>query len=387
MINSIKEFVVEELLHKKVGIEEISCILLNNSWYRKINCSRIECIVFVKGRPRFVARWYQDPFSKKDFSKEYEIQRLLSAKVGFRVPQPLKLTKINKRMVFFEEYLPGVPLERYVQKYHFHILSPQEAFNYAEQIQQDLDNLRITSSYKAFKEELEEIWSQFLLHIKPSLFFEVSLEIAKKHVLEFFEGKEVFKRLTSGDFICQNILINRESLGLVDFEFAEETHLYFLDWFRFVHYFPSPIDKDKIFVNNEWLKMALDSESDTSKALWCIFFVKDLLLKSTVFREELLTIEKSNLVRRIANLLIKNDEMWNFLYEEKILCEEKIRTLQEQIQSIYSSRTWRVGRIATAPWRWGRDLCYILREKLLSSVLREKAEKEGNSNHKDNANR
>jgi len=348
MIEKIKSIISDEIFNKEIEKENISCILLSSGWYRKAEASRTICIAFINGYPRIVARWYQDPFSSRDFSKEYEVQQRLSTKVNFKVPNPINILDVGGRNVLFENFLYGIPIERLLQGYSGE-LQPQEAFLHTKRIQDSLDNLSTLSSYDLLKEEMEKIWDDFFAVFEPSVLEELFFEKIKERILNFFKDRKIFKRLSSGDFVCRNILLDKNNnLGLVDYEFAEETHFYFLDWFRFVFCFPVTISGNLNF-KDEFLSLALKKEDEDSMAFWALFYIKDFLIKASVFLKELIQIEKKDLLNKFV-LTFKDDELWSFFRDEKM------KEMENELSLIYSSRSWKVGRIATAPWRWGKKI-------------------------------
>ena len=319
--------------------------LISSGSYRNYQRGRINFIIFNdKGTPLFFAKFFKDKQMNKLIENEFEKQLFLCTTYkNLRIPKPLALLNINGFSIMVEEAFDGKTLSRILSE-DPSIESVIEVIDYGNKVQNELNKSLQLSSFSEFEYEVHD-----LIHVFTSAYNPTPLEefLIKKYTdifLEQFKNKKIYKRFTNGDFVPRNIILSSDHLPvLIDFEFVEETHLYFLDWFRFFTYYfnvqPEIIqhilehDFEDYFLNAALFRFRNSKDLVNNPiigAMWLIFYMKDFIIKSYVFPNQQFKKEREHLRLKLSMLLSST-----FTQDQEIIDlirNAQIAQLQEQAQ-------------------------------------------------------
>ncbi|MFY3740373.1 MAG: hypothetical protein HMLIMOIP_000810 [Candidatus Nitrosomirales archaeon] len=232
---------------------------------------------------------------------------------NLKIPYPVSLVEINGRKVMVEEAVDGRTLykkweeNRTTSNYH-------EVIEHATQVQMLLNKNLILSNFTDFANEISELTSQFIALYRPTPTERASIVKLVNLLIDEFKNRNIYKRYTNGDFSLTNILLDADMAPiLLDFELAEETHLYFLDWFNFIFCFNIPrktieplpnSNCDTTFVNALSYIKNLNHESDNQivKAQWLLFYMKLFVTNSHAYPKFEAEIQRINMKSKLKTL-------------------------------------------------------------------------------------
>jgi len=273
----------------------ISYMPTSTSRYKHYVHSRFNYTIFSDASPVLCVRFYSDKNSNARLEREYDIQRTIYTKyTNLKIPYPVSLFEINGRKVMVEEAFAGKTLykkweeDRTTNNCH-------EVIEYATQVQMLLNKNLILSNFTDFANEINALTSQFIALYRPPPTEEALIMRLVNLLIDAFKDKSIYKRYTNGDFYPSNILLGLENEPiLLDFESAEETHLYFLDWFSFIFYFNIPSKSIESLLNNNcdttfanalsYIKHPSHmSNNSIVRAQWLLFYMKEFLRKSLAY--------------------------------------------------------------------------------------------------------
>jgi hypothetical protein len=296
------ELIINELLNNEDVVQKynlnrstISYIPTSKSPYRNYLRSRFSYIILSGASPALCVRFYNDKNSNALLEREYDIQRTIYTKYkNLKIPHPVALFEINGCKVMVEEAFLGKTLYKKWEENRA-TNNCHAVIEHATQVQMRLNENLIRSNFTALANEIHELTSQFIALYRPTPTEQASIMKLVNLLIDEFRNKSIYKRYTNGDFNPKNILLDVENAPiLLDFERAEETQLYFLDWFKFICYFTIPrktieavlnSNCDTTFVNAlSYIKnLNYVSNNQIVKAQWLLFYMKEFLRQSLAY--------------------------------------------------------------------------------------------------------
>jgi peptidoglycan hydrolase CwlO-like protein len=352
IINELKGS--KELLEHYDPSGQLHYALISSGSYRTYQKGRINIVIFNEdGNPLFFLKFYKDKQTNPLMEAEFEkLKFLCSQYKNLKISKPLALLKIHDFSIMVIEAFNGKTLSRLLSE-NPSIENVIDAIEYGKKVQADLNDTLLVSHFSAFEHEVDDLVHAFTSLYKPTPFVE---SLIKKYTDIFkyeFKDKPVYKRVTNGDFVPKNIILSGDRLPvLIDFEFMEETHLYFLDWFRFfTYYFNVPLeiihhilehDFDDYFLNAALFKFRDPKElvnDPTIGALWLVFYLKDFIIKSSVMPDQQLKNEREHLRSTLSSLLTsvftQDHEIMELIRDEQIKdLESGLQQREQQISEL-----------------------------------------------------
>jgi hypothetical protein len=170
----------------------------------------------------------------KEFANLSKVRNMLGGGLEQSVPEPL--LALPKKGILVTSKLPGTPLTATLKKYGNRLCGPfsvsairetaQRAGKWLKTFQDATRSEPLAFDTDSFLADLEGRLSRlhsrgFELGLAAEILKHVSLQIAS------FDGKLIPAAARHGDFIAQNVLIEGDRVGVVDFEgFAERDAVY-----------------------------------------------------------------------------------------------------------------------------------------------------------------
>ena len=327
--------------------------LISSGSYRNYQRGRINFIIFnEKAIPLFFVKFYKDKQMNKLIENEFEKQLFLCTTYkNQKIPKPLALLNINGFSIMVEEAFNGKTLSRFLSE-DSSIENVIEVIDYGKKVQNELNKNLQLSSFSEFEDEVHDLVHAFTSIYKPTPLEEFLIKKYTDIFIKQFKDKTVYKRFTNGDFIPKNIILSSDRLPvLIDFEFVEETHLYFLDWFRFfTYYFNVPPEIIHHILEHDFedyfLNAALFRFRDLKNlvnnpvigAMWLIFYMKDFIIKSYVFPIQQFKKERENLRSKLSSAFIQDQDIID------LIRNAQIAQLQEEINKMLQLKSVRLHR-------------------------------------------
>ncbi len=316
------ELIINELLNDKDVAQEynlsrstISYVQTSKSPYRNFVHSRFNYIIISGASPVLCVRFYNDKNSNTRLEREFEIQRTIHAKYkNLKIPYPVTLFEVNGCKVMVEEAFDGKTLYKKWEERRT-TNTCHEIIQRATLVQMLLNENLILSNFMDLASEISELASQFIALYRPTPVEEASIMKLVNLLIDDFKNKTIYKRYTNGDFSFTNIQLAAENaLILLDFELAEETHLYFLDWLNLIVSFNIPRNAVAPIINgnhNAVFANALSyvkdpnlvSDSQIVKAQWLLFYMKHFLRNSQAYPELEAEIQRITMKSKLKTLL------------------------------------------------------------------------------------
>jgi len=292
--------------------------LISSGRYRTYQRGRINFLIFnEKGNPLFFVKFYKDKQMNKLIEYEFEKQHFLCTTYkNLKIPEPLAILNINGFSIMVEEAFSGKTLSRLLSE-NPSIERVIEVIDYGKKVQDELNESLLLSSFSEFEREVKELIHTFTSIYNPTPFEDLLIKKSTDFFLERFKHKQVYKRFTNGDFVPKNIILPSDCLPiLIDFEFVEETHLYFIDWFRFfTYYFNVPPELIQPILEHEFEDSSINAalfrfrdpkefvNNTTIGTMWLVFHMKDFIIKSYVMPDQELKKEREHLRSMLTSLL------------------------------------------------------------------------------------
>jgi glycosyltransferase involved in cell wall biosynthesis/GT2 family glycosyltransferase len=318
------DFIISELTKDKDilgaygNLCDLKFGLISTGTYRKYDKGKICYLVFGRNdKPLFFIKHYKVSQMNPMIEDEYKKQLFLyNSYQGLKIPKPLALININGINVSVEEAHSGASL--------YKILSESvsrdnviKAINYASKIQIALNRNLLLSDSSNLGKEVNNLTYGFFKVYNPSEREENFIQKCISSYVDQFRNQAVYTRFSNGDFVSKNIILSPDdnSLSLIDFEFIEQTHLYYLDWFRFfTYYFPIEppafaslvnYNFEDPFINKVMLSCAnLNNfaSEPSAAAMWILFNMKDFIIKCHVFPSHQIIKEREILASKLAEV-------------------------------------------------------------------------------------
>jgi|GEM_PF-6081578 len=315
------ELVINKLLNDEdiaqkynLNRSTISYVLTSRSPYRNYLHSRFNYTILSGASPVLCVRFYSDNNSNIRLEREFDIQRNIYTKyTNLKIPCPVSLFEINGCEVMVEEAFLGKTLYKKWEENRT-TSNCHEVIEHATQVQMLLNEDLVLSNFTEFANEINELTSRFIALYRPTLTERASIMKLVSLLIGEFKNASIYKRYTNGDFNPTNILLDVDNSPiLLDFELAEETHLYFLDWFNLIFCFNIPrktIERllnsncDTTFVNALSYIKNLNHVSDNQivKAQWLLFYMKLFVTNSHAYPKFEVEIQRINMKSKLKTL-------------------------------------------------------------------------------------
>ena len=292
--------------------KKLSYVMISTGGYKPYEKGKIVFLILQDGVPSITVKFYKVPNGL--IQDQFKKQEIIYNKCGGKgIPKPLGILMLNDNEIMIEEGINGKNLERYISD------NPSQALlkSIIHKIISLYDHLNSTlesSTFVAFNKEVEQILDRFIELYSPSENELLTIRECVSTFLLNFKNENISKRYSNGDFISRNLIVDNENVTLVDFEYVNETHLYFLDWFRFFKYQYSISNdylyniilnteiNDDLFISSlrEFTKYRSNKQFDIASRL--IFEIREYIQRSDSLSLALCNEEKKGMSNLIADI-------------------------------------------------------------------------------------
>ena len=292
--------------------KKLSYVMISTGGYKPYEKGRIVFLILQDNIPSIIVKFYKVPNGL--IQDQFKKQEIIYKKCGGKgIPKPLGILMFNDTQIMIEEGVNGKNLERYISDNPSQDLV-KSVMRRIISLYDHLNNMLEPSTFDAFNKEVDQILDKFIKLYSPS---ENELLTVRECISIFFQdfkNEKIFKRYSNGDFISRNLIVDDENITLIDFEYANETHLYLFDWFRFFKYqFSLSNDylyniiinteiNDDLFISSlrEFTKHRSNKQFDVASRL--IFEIKEYVLRSDSLSLALYNEEKKGMSSFISDI-------------------------------------------------------------------------------------
>ena len=275
--------------------------MISTGGYKPYEKGRIVFLILQDNIPSIIVKFYKVPNGL--IQDQFKKQEIIYKKCGGKgIPKPLGILMLNDTEIMIEEGVNGKNLERYISDNPSQDLV-KSVMHRIISLHDHLNNMLEPSTFDAFNKEVNQILDKFIKLYSPS---ENELLTVRKCISIFFQdfkNEKIFKRYSNGDFISRNLIVDDENITLIDFEYVNETHLYFFDWFRFFKY---QFSLSNDYLNNIILNTEINDDSFISS-----------LREFTKHRSNKQFDVASRLVFEIKEYVLRSDSLSLALYNEE----------------------------------------------------------------------
>ena len=281
--------------------KKLSYVMISTGGYKPYEKGRIVFVILQDKIPSIIVKFYKVPNGL--IQDQFKKQEIIYKKCGGKgIPKPLGILMFNDTEIMIEEGVNGKSLERYISDNPSQDLV-KSVMHRIISLHDHLNNMLEPSTFDAFNKEVNQILDKFIKLYSPSENELLTVRECISIFLQHFKNEKIFKRYSNGDFISRNLIVDDENITLIDFEYVNETHLYFFDWFRFFKYqFSLSSDylysiilnteiNDDSFISSlrEFTKHRSNKQFDVASRL--VFEIKEYVLRSdslslTLYNEE-----------------------------------------------------------------------------------------------------
>ena len=281
--------------------KKLSYVMISTGGYKPYEKGRIVFLILQDNVPSIIAKFYKVPNGL--IQDQFKKQEIIYKKCGGKgIPKPLGILMLNDTEIMIEEGVNGKNLERYISDNPSQDLV-KSVMHRIISLHDHLNNMLEPSTFDAFNKEVDQILDKFIKLYSPS---ENELLTVRECISIFFQdfkNEKIFKRYSNGDFISRNLIVDDENITLIDFEYANETHLYLFDWFRFFKY--------QFSLSNDYLyNIILNTEINDDS------FISSLR-EFTKHRSNKQFDVASRLVFEIKEYVLRSDSLSLVLYNEE----------------------------------------------------------------------
>ena len=275
--------------------------MISTGGYKPYEKGRIVFLILQDNTPSITVKFYKAPNGL--IQDQFKKQEIIYKKCGGKgIPKPLGILMLNDTEIMIEEGVNGKNLERYISDNPSQDLV-KSVMHKITSLYDHLNNTLEPSTFDALNKEVNQFLDRFIKLYSPSENELLTVRECISIFLQHFKNEKIFKRYSNGDFISRNLIVDDENITLIDFEYVNETHLYFFDWFRFFKYqFSLSSDylysiilnteiNDDLFISSlrEFTKHRSNKQFDVASRL--VFEIKEYVLRSdslslTLYNEE-----------------------------------------------------------------------------------------------------
>ncbi len=294
--------------------ERMSHILIGSGSYRQYDKSRINILVLSNSNPLLVIKFYK--FSNELMENEFNLQKkMYEIYLQNGISRPIGLTEIDDRKFLVEQGINGKSLDRLLSD-HPDETKIEHMFERLMHFYNYLNSKSIPSSFESLKAEVDSLHQKFIAIYNPNQKEADLIKELLSHTLQYLKNQQTSKRYSNGDFIPKNLFLNEDQITMIDFEFAENTHLHFLEWFRFFKN-QQKVPNEYLYkllhskITDQYFTLALQEYSNFHSqnvlgiGLRLLFEIKDHVLRFSVISKALLNTERSAL-RELLDQLSRN---------------------------------------------------------------------------------
>ena len=214
--------------------KKLSYVMISTGGYKPYEKGRIVFLILQDNIPSIIVKFYKVPNGL--IQDQFKKQEIIYKKCGGKgIPKPLGILMFNDTEIMIEEGVNGKNLERYISDNPSQDLV-KSVMHKITSLYDHLNNTLEPSTFDALNKEVNQLLDKFIKLYSPSENELLTVRECISIFLQDFKNEKIFKRYTNGDFISRNIIVDDENITLIDFEYANETHLYLFDWFRFFKY-------------------------------------------------------------------------------------------------------------------------------------------------------
>ena len=210
--------------------EKMSFVMLSTGHYRTYETGKIIFLILFGNEPKLLVKFYKS--GDNMIQREFDIQKTMYEKCTDIISEPIEIFHMNNFKIMVENAYLGKSLERYFYDNPFKN-EIQSIMKNVFAVYVAMEKVQYLSTYDELEKEITILVDKFNKSYCPNDKELSTINECVSILLKHFKNEKIHKRLSNGDFTPRNLIVNNSTIKLIDFEFAEETHLYFLDWFRF----------------------------------------------------------------------------------------------------------------------------------------------------------
>jgi len=391
MVKSILNYVSEHweqlgLLRDKPRY--MQSILMSTGKNRPFEKGKIVNIIFdEEAKPFLVAKFYRSRQFAYKLENEFNVLKQFAKNGSIGVAKPIVMANIDDHEVLFESFCPGLSLSmklsNFIKRNSSYNSSLEEfisnLFASAGLIIESLNSYNQVSDYTTFECEIQDNLEEYINIFNPDSIQTRLLRSFTDEYLQRIAHDNISKRIVNFDLIPRNIVESEEKLYVIDWEFARESHLIFVERMRFIYYLLVDLHNlgvfggerihnvvaESIFGDNWFNKELVEfsqkamrvtkAKNDIFRAEFAIFFCAESVMQyklakyvSQEFCDHLTETMYVILgIYDIKESFLLNQERELLLKERELLLEEKER----EIEALRKSWSWRF----TMPLRWILD--------------------------------
>ncbi len=210
--------------------EKMSVVMLSTGYYRAYEKGKIMFLILLGNEPKLLLKFYK--LGNNMIRREFNIQKTMYEKCADIISEPIEILHVNNFEIMIEKAYVGKSLERYFYDNPFKN-EIQSVMKNLFKVYASMEKIQQLSTHDEFEKEIKIIVDKFIKSYCPNDKELSAINECILILLKHFKNEKIYKRLSNDDFTPRNLIVNNSMIKIIDFEFAEETHLYFLDWFKF----------------------------------------------------------------------------------------------------------------------------------------------------------
>lgn len=354
--------------------KSLSFIHISTSHGKRFSKGRISILLFKDSAkvPFLVAKFCRDKSYEDSLAKEYKTLNEISS-LGI-APQPKAKTRINEKLVIFEEFCNGKPIDIELQNIANSCSSAREEnlrslirkhFQLATDVITILNSKLKLVEHTMLHAEIKTLLDNYFARFPSEIYEKDMLRGQSYQILESARNN-VGMRLVNFDMIPSNIVDYKGKPKVIDWEFAGASTLGFLEPFRFAYYYIFKLIElgilkcddfcglfDSLLSGNHWLSplvldflhknlqawhlnsrlLSSENKADVLRAFFGAFFAYEAVLQyETMFFPSPEAIERLKLLLGSSN---RYSKLRNDLVSYKNETDEAKATIEQLQAKLY----------------------------------------------------